>query len=176
MAQIPDKTLKANAASNDLLLIRDLSSNTDKRVPVSGLATAVVASIGNGQITSSKTSLSIYGINANDVAPVAATSGTVGNSSVTFTVDAPSKILITLSANQQRNVGDTQTITVIVDGASAFSIVAKGNSGSPIYTTSKTRPVDLAAGSHTIRLDYAANSINNGVMNDISWYGLVTGA
>ncbi|WP_127886393.1 hypothetical protein [Rathayibacter festucae] len=38
MVQIPDQASKSNAAASDLVLIRDVSSNTDKKTTVLGLS------------------------------------------------------------------------------------------------------------------------------------------
>ncbi|MDV7990486.1 hypothetical protein [Rhodococcus sp. IEGM 1374] len=42
--QLIDFNTKSPAASNDLLLIRDVTSNTEKKTPVSGIAEAIAAS------------------------------------------------------------------------------------------------------------------------------------
>ena len=41
MVQIPDQQSKTNAAAPDMVLIRDVSSGTDKRTTVAGLATGL---------------------------------------------------------------------------------------------------------------------------------------
>lgn len=54
MAQIPDKTLKLTPSGNDLFLIRDMTSNTDKRTTLTGVAAGVASNFSENAITVDK--------------------------------------------------------------------------------------------------------------------------
>lgn len=76
MAQIPDKSLKAVAAPADLVLIRDQSSNTDKRTTVAGLAAGIAPSIPPDSITQDQLDIETTGIIAMRVAGGSVDQGT----------------------------------------------------------------------------------------------------
>lgn len=56
--QITDNASKAIAAAADILLLRDVTSNTDKYTTTAGLATAVAANLPAGSVMSSSLGLS----------------------------------------------------------------------------------------------------------------------
>lgn len=173
--QITDNASKSPVAQEDILLVRDVTSNTDKKTTVAGLATAVAANFPDGSIPSRKIKPTTFYVETPDIAPVNSTGPTdVSGSSVTLTADVASYLMVSFAARQQRNVNDTQFITLNIDGTDISSVQLRGASSNSVTAdTSRSVRVPLAVGSHTIKLRYGCNSIGNGVMTAISWTGLL---
>ncbi len=153
---VTDLPVDTSVIASDMMLITDVTNNVSKSVKVSQLRPTT------------------FYVDGSDIAPVNQTGPTdVPGSSATFTVDVQSYMIITFGALQQRNVADSQSLILNIDGTGNKSVSARSGSGITIFDTSRAYRASLAPGSHTIKLQYACNSTGNGVMSSIYWTGIL---
>lgn len=127
-------------------------------------------------VTSRKAKLSIVGVNATSTNPMPASETDVVSSSVTFTLDTASYLLVTMFANLQTNGTSNATVKLNVDGSNESNVIFQrgSTSGSEDHgSNSKTYRLSLAAGSHTIKMREVASASSSCVASSLGWWALV---
>lgn len=100
----------------------------------------------------------------------------MASSSVTFTLDVASTLLIIYGGEAQTNTSAYRYLTVLlyIDGASVAQANRSNNTGSDtVGTICDVWKANLSAGSHTIKLRNVANTVGTVAYNGGYWYALV---
>lgn len=172
-------------ADDDLFPIHNTSTGDTEKSTLTKLKEYLQALVGwittpmiaDSAVTSRKSALTIVGASGVDQNPVSTTIGDIASSSVTFSVDVDSYILVTVSAWMQTNSTAFLDIYLNVDGTDEAKTLHQQGTVSGTTTDRKTNArtykIALTAGSHTIKLRTKANASNSCVFQDATWYGLI---
>ena len=135
--------------------------------------------IANAAITTKQITATglIAGVQNTALSPVPVAITDVASSSVTFTLDVDSTLLITFGCDIQLNTGAARVgiLYLYIDGVSVQTMSnTMGNTGidQHIYSAIQHK-TNLTAGSHTIKLRGYGSTSNTVAINDAFWYALV---
>jgi hypothetical protein len=140
-----------------------------------------VAKVADKAVTSRKAQLTTLGASGLTVNPIPTTTGDVGSSSVTFTCDVASYLIITYGATLQVNgtagAVDAQILVnldTVDTGAAAYTRTDALGAGKNVYIAiSKSQRLTLTAGAHTIKLRAVSNTASAAVATETFWWGLL---
>ena len=171
----------ANGITIDGLNLKDGALNTNNSVVTANITDLAITSgkIANAAITTKQITATglIQGVQGIAQSPANTAVTDVASSSVTFTLDINSTLLITFGCDTQLNNGASRVASLLlnIDGTSVSTISnTMGSTGvdQHIYSV-KQYKTNLTSGSHTIKLRGQASTASTVALNDIFWYALV---
>lgn len=126
--------------------------------------------INPGQISAG----TIIGAQGTDHNPLPTTAADSPSSSVTFSLGQASSLYITFGCNMQINTALNAYLYLNVDGSDVVQCHTRTNTaGQEYHEVSRMRKVDLAAGSHTIKLRGMASAPTAAVNISPYWWGII---
>lgn len=153
----------------------ELGDNDDALATGAGIDDLAILTrhIKDAAVTSRKAQLTILNKQGTDLNPLTGSYQDIPNSSLTFTLDTASYILLTFGCRQQQNTALTSYLQLIVDGSSIKDLRNTNPSGATYVEAHAAVVLTLAAGSHTIKLQAYATANNAAVAIAGYWRGIV---
>ena len=129
--------------------------------------------IGDAAVASRHAQLTMLNKQGTDLNPLTGSYQDIPNSSLTFSLETASYVLLTFGCRQQQNTGLTSYLKLVVDGSDYKDLRSTNPSGATYVEASQTVLLTLAAGSHTIKLQAYATANNAAVAIAGYWRGIV---